>query len=231
MDFKWTSLGDWACALRRLLFPPPPVLRPPLQTADIFPTPSKTIRIHRLWTRKLAAAAMMLVSSALSPGLITSHKPLSSISTFFNSSAPAKQRHRYRPLKPLAMAKDTSDDTGNGLLEKLATASGLVAVPVIGWSLYTLKTTGCGLPPGPGGSIGALEGVSYLVVVGIVGWSAYTKAKTGSGLPNGPFGLLGAVEGISYLALLAVVVVFGLQLVENGSIPGPVPVPGGQCFG
>lgn len=136
----------------------------------------------------------------------------------------------HAPVKVLCMAKESSDDTsGGGVTEIAAIAGGLVSTPVIGWSLYTLKTTGCGLPPGPGGSIGALEGVSYLAVVGIVAWSAYTKAKTGSGLPNGPFGLLGAVEGLSYLALLAIVVVFGLQFVEQGSIPGPLP--GDQCFG
>lgn len=107
-----------------------------------------------------------------------------------------------RSIKPLgrvvAKAKDNTD-TG-GFLETAAIAGSLVSTPVIGWSLYTLKTTGCGLPPGPAGLIGALEGVSYLVVVGIVGWSLYTKTKTGSGLPNGPFGLLGAVEGLSYLS-------------------------------
>ncbi|OMO84346.1 hypothetical protein COLO4_22099 [Corchorus olitorius] len=133
-----------------------------------------------------------------------------------------------RRLKVQAMAKETSE-SGDGVVAKAAIAGGLVANPVIAWSLYTLKTTGCGLPPGPGGSIGALEGVSYLVVVGIVGWSLYTKAKTGSGLPNGPFGLLGAVEGLSFLSLLAILVVFGLQFFQTGSIPGPLPSD--QCFG
>ncbi|XP_010426608.1 PREDICTED: uncharacterized protein LOC104711611 [Camelina sativa] len=137
-----------------------------------------------------------------------------------------------RSVKPsgkviIAKAKDNTD-TG-GFLETAAIAGGLVSTPVIGWSLYTLKTTGCGLPPGPAGSIGALEGVSYLVVVGIVGWSLYTKTKTGSGLPNGPFGLLGAVEGLSYLSVLAILVVFGLQFLGNGSVPGPLPSD--QCFG
>lgn len=128
------------------------------------------------------------------------------------------------------MAKQTSDDSSSSTIaEKAAIAGGLVSTPVIGWSLYTLKTTGCGLPPGPGGSIGALEGVSYLAVLGIVGWSLYTKTKTGSGLPNGPFGLLGAVEGLSYLSLLSILVVFGLQFFQQGSIPGPLPSD--QCFG
>ena len=130
--------------------------------------------------------------------------------------------------KVLCMAKESSE-SGGGITETVAIAGGLVSTPVIAWSLYTLKTTGCGLPPGPGGSIGALEGVSYLAVVGIVGWSLYTKSKTGSGLPNGPFGLLGAVEGLSYLSLLAILVVFGLQFLQQGSLPGPLPTD--QCFG
>ncbi|KAJ9564401.1 hypothetical protein OSB04_000367 [Centaurea solstitialis] len=146
-----------------------------------------------------------------------------------SSSVHGRCRHR---LTVISMAKQTNEPAStNGLAEKLAIAGGLIATPVIGWSLYTLKTTGCGLPPGPAGSIGALEGVSYLAVVGIVGWSLYTKSKTGSGLPNGPFGLLGAVEGLSYLSLVAIVVVFGLQFYQQGSLPGPVPVPGDQCFG
>ncbi|KAI8029847.1 hypothetical protein LOK49_LG01G03456 [Camellia lanceoleosa] len=134
----------------------------------------------------------------------------------------------HAPLKVFAMAKESSESDST-TAEKAAIVGGLVSTSVIGWSLYTLKTTGCGLPPGPGGSIGALEGVSYLVVVGIVAWSLYTKSKTGSGLPNGPFGLLGAVEGLSYLSLLAIVVVFGLQFFQQGSIPGPLPSD--QCFG
>lgn len=83
------------------------------------------------------------------------------------------------------------------------------------WSLYAVSPSGSGLPPGPGGSLGALEGVSYLAILGIVGWSAYTKISTGKGLPNGPFGLLGAAEGLSYLALAAGIVIFALQALGN----------------
>ena len=89
---------------------------------------------------------------------------------------------------------------------------GCVAAPVVIWSAYTLATTGEGLPPGPSGALGALEGVSYLVVVALVVWSVYTKGKTGGGLPAGPVGLLGAAEGLSYLALVAAVGAFGFQL-------------------
>lgn len=92
-----------------------------------------------------------------------------------------------------------------------AIAGGVVANPIMLWSLWTLKATGAGLQ----GSdlLGAAEGLSYLIVIGIIAWSVYTKISTGSGLPAGPAGLLGAVEGVSYLSLLIGLVVGGLQLV------------------
>ncbi|KMT09048.1 hypothetical protein BVRB_6g137520 [Beta vulgaris subsp. vulgaris] len=162
----------------------------------------------------------------LSPSFTTLIRPLKTRNGIFRRNPSPYSS----TLKVVAMAKGTSNETEDvGIAEKAAIVGGLISSPVIGWSLFTLKTTGCGLPPGPGGSIGGLEGVSYLIVIGIVGWSLYTKTKTGSGLPSGPFGLLGAVEGLSYLCLLAILLVFGLQFVEKGSIPGPLPDD--QCFG
>uniref|UniRef100_A0A383WAY0 Uncharacterized protein n=1 Tax=Tetradesmus obliquus TaxID=3088 RepID=A0A383WAY0_TETOB len=113
-----------------------------------------------------------------------------------------------------------SSDADVGAAGLAAIAAGLVANPVMLFSEYTLKTTGEGIPPGPGGLYGALEGVSYLVVLGIIGWSIATKVRTGSGLPAGPSGLLGAVEGFSYLSLLGAIVVFGLTFLEKGGLPG-----------
>ena len=42
---------------------------------------------------------------------------------------------------------------------------GLLCQPVVWISLYFVKTTGGGLPAGPVGLIGAIEGLSYLLVV------------------------------------------------------------------
>ncbi|MEW5302570.1 MAG: hypothetical protein WDW36_005340 [Sanguina aurantia] len=93
---------------------------------------------------------------------------------------------RAAPKKPVESAPAVADIGTAGFA---AIASGLLANPIMLYSLYTLKTTGAGLPPGPGGAYGAAEGVSYLVVLGIIGWSIYTKVSTGSGLPQGPSGL------------------------------------------
>jgi len=112
--------------------------------------------------------------------------------------------------------------------EKIVVASGAISIPVVLWSEWVLKQTGCGLPPGPFGSLGALEGVSYLALVGIVGYSAFTKVKTGSGLPAGRFGLQGAVEGMAYLAFLLGIIVFVFQLLDFGFVPPPLP--DGQCY-
>ena len=106
---------------------------------------------------------------------------------------------------------------------------GGISTPVVLWSEFTLQTTGCGLPPGPGGTLGALEGVSYLAVVAVLALSVKTKVQTGSGLPAGPGGALGAVEGLVFLAVLAGVVVGALTIAETGSLPSPLP--DARCFG
>lgn len=106
---------------------------------------------------------------------------------------------------------------------------GILSSLVCGYSLYILKTTSCGLPPGPFGLEGAFEGVSYLIVTGIFGWSAYKKIKTGSGLNTDALGLLGAAEGLAYLVVLGGIVVAGLNVFEFGFLPGFLP--NDKCFG
>ena len=46
------------------------------------------------------------------------------------------------------------------------------------YSEFVLKTTGCGLPAGPFGLIGATEGISYLGVSSLFLFSLYSKIKT-----------------------------------------------------
>lgn len=102
--------------------------------------------------------------------------------------------HAFASLTPLGMSGSANDDLSNGKDDSLYQTIGIVGVVsniVCDYSLYVLKTTGSGLPAGPYGLEGGLEGISYLAVVGIFIWSISTKVKTGSGLPAGPLGLLG----------------------------------------
>ncbi|KAG7354891.1 hypothetical protein IV203_004247 [Nitzschia inconspicua] len=106
---------------------------------------------------------------------------------------------------------------------------GTIAALVTFYSEFTLKTTGCGLPAGPFGLFGLVEGLSYLAVTGISAYSIVTKIKTGSGLPAGPFGLVGAAEGLSFLAIAVGLVVLALQVLDYGYVPNAVPMEGGMC--
>lgn len=45
---------------------------------------------------------------------------------------------------------------------------------------WVVRAAGCGLPPGPSGSLGALEGISYLAVAGAALWSLVYAARSGN---------------------------------------------------
>ena len=141
---------------------------------------------------------------------------------------PTKRLHQLqRPkTKPLVIRQAADESEGElAAYGLLGTSASLVVL----YSEFTLKTTGCGLPAGPFGLVGAVEGVSYLAIVGLVGASLTTKVRTGSGLPSGPFGLLGAAEGLSFLAAVAGLAVLGFQLADYGYVPNAVPMEGGMC--
>ena len=131
-----------------------------------------------------------------------------------------------RPRAPVIVAESSAPQQQ---ATYAASILGLASQPVFWWSLYTLKTTGCGLPAGPFGLIGLAEGVSYLVVVGFVASSVLSKVTSGSGLPAGPNGLLGAAEGVSFLSAAAGLAVLGFQLADYGFLPEAVPIEGGAC--
>mmetsp|Transcript_61729 Transcript_61729/g.145467 ORF Transcript_61729/g.145467 Transcript_61729/m.145467 type:complete len:180 (+) Transcript_61729:54-593(+) len=168
----------------------------------------------------VCVAALVAESSAFAPALQLRHAGLQ----LRSQPQLLSSRHVPRAAKSIQVKAELDDNTA-GILGGV----GVVSSGVMLWSEYTLKTTGCGLPAGPGGALGALEGISYLVVVGLVGFSVFTKVKTGKGLPAGPGGLLGAAEGLGFLAVLAGVVVLGFQVADYGYIPNAVPTEGGKC--
>jgi hypothetical protein len=197
------------------------------------PPQHSTMAMHKHFISALALVSFLACTNAFVPRMAPSSKSLVSRTPSIRS---AQQQHPLAPLSTttttaLFAGDDDAEEEEVGPLGLAATALGLVAAPVVLYSEYVLKTTGCGLPAGPGGALGALEGISYLVVVGIAGASIYKKVKTGTGLPAGPAGLLGAVEGLSFLAVLVGAVVLGLTIKDFGSVPEAVPVDGGRCSG
>lgn len=66
---------------------------------------------------------------------------------------------RRQPARATARRAEASNEP----LQLAAGVTGCLAAPLTLYSEFVLKTTGSGLPPGPGGLVGAAEGVSYLV--------------------------------------------------------------------
>ncbi|KAK9835486.1 hypothetical protein WJX74_001225 [Apatococcus lobatus] len=121
---------------------------------------------------------------------------------------------------------------GSSLLAKVAAGLGLLALPVVVWSEVTLAQTGCGLPPGPGGYLGAAEGVSYLAVAGLAVWSALSFLSVGPGRPaGGPSrtSFVQAVQGLSLGVVFTGLSILGYQYRTYGYIPSATP--DAHCFG
>ena len=98
---------------------------------------------------------------------------------------------------------------------------GTAANVITDYSLTILRQTGCGLPAGFLGLVGAVEGISYLAVVWIFTWSLLTYVRTGGGLPSGPGGLLGLAEGLTYLTVVAGIFVGVANLFTWGFVSSP----------
>ena len=87
-----------------------------------------------------------------------------------------------RPTMLLSMSDDNDNNSQELMISEsdqmLLGALGTFASLVTLYSEFTLKTTGCGLPAGPFGLVGLVEGLSYLGVTGIFAYSIVTKVKT-----------------------------------------------------
>lgn len=176
--------------------------------------------------RKLLALLVALVPAA------TAFSSLNTSPTFSaHNKNPISARPAIIVSKRASAAHIVSNEASRPQQQATLAAAilGLASQPVMWWSLYTLKTTGCGLPGGPFGLIGAAEGISYLVVIGFVAAALLSKVTSGKGLPAGPGGLLGAAEGLSFLTAVAGLAVLGFQLADYGYVPEAVPVQGGIC--
>ena len=121
--------------------------------------------------------------------------------------------------------KSDDDDEKNDDIDQRSSLSsevlsfeiiGLICQPVVWTSFYSVATTGGGLPAGPGGSIGAVEGFSYLIVV--------VFALFPSLLSSFVSGAATTVTTISRLTMaIGFFILIGL-IIDRGCVPNAKPI-------
>jgi len=120
--------------------------------------------------------------------------------------------------KTLLSSSESNSIPASPLPKPAVLANGFVL-----YSLFVLKTTGCGLPPGPFGLEGAAEGISYTTIVVI----AALKVK--NFLVDSVKKEWSIGEILSFTSIGIGVVVAILNLQQYGFLPGFLPNE--KCFG
>lgn len=125
-----------------------------------------------------------LVSAFLSPH---SYRPAISRPLSYSSQEVSLKPFSNKPcpsrVPPLMASDNEQEQSGETTIasssdQLVLGLGGTTAALITFYSEYTLKTTGCGLPAGPFGLVGLVEGLSYLGVTGVVAFSLVKKIKT-----------------------------------------------------
>jgi len=109
---------------------------------------------------------------------------------------------------------------------------GILASMIVIRSEFVLKTTGCGLPAGPYGLVGAIEGISYLGVVATAATAIATTVTINNDNNNNNYdiGVLRRLATLlSYSAIIVGIVVVAFQIFDYGYVPNAIPMDGGMC--
>ena len=139
------------------------------------------------YTLLLFFTAMVRVSafSATAPTFCRiSHTTATAVPSSFvaTSSKVVKNNPSIKSSSKMILSGSINDDDETQSLassdQLVLGIGGTLAAFVTFYSEFTLKTTGCGLPAGPFGLVGLVEGLSYLSVAGIAVYSIVTKVKT-----------------------------------------------------
>lgn len=101
-------------------------------------------------------------------------------------------------------------------------AMGVVAQPIVWTSLYCVATTGAGLPSGPFGLLGAVEGISYLVIVALIGNALY-RTMLGKDHEDRDASL-DIVERSSYVTIVVGLLVLATLVLQQGCVPNAKPI-------
>jgi hypothetical protein len=142
--------------------------------------------------------------------------------TLCTSRTLCDQKHNGVSLivRGMSTGEDEQHGDEDSPFSKISSVFGISAQPVVWTSLYYVKTTGAGLPAGPFGLVGALEGVSYLVMVGLVGSSIYRNVTSSSDTAN----KAAIGEKLSYVSLIAGLIILASLVADQGCVPNAKPI-------
>jgi hypothetical protein len=109
------------------------------------------------------------------------------------------------------LSKSDGEENSENGIDNLLGSKGVISQPIVWISLYFVATTGGGVPEGPFGIFGAVEGLAYLSVVGLV-FRRIINSKKSSGL-------LEIAENLSIITLGASLLVLASLISKQGCIP------------
>jgi hypothetical protein len=126
----------------------------------------------------ISALPLGLSTALLAPAAVVNYKSLAVSQSATSSPVVVITKKRASPKT--ALAANSSEEEGS-LAEsdqRLLGGVGIFAALITFYSEFTLFSSGCGLPAGPFGLVGLVEGLSYLGVTGIAAYSVVTRFKT-----------------------------------------------------
>ena len=126
------------------------------------------------------------------------------------------QSNHRRQRTPLYMGEQDEGIADENSFDNILGSVGAISQPVVWVSLFFVATTGGGLPAGPFGLLGAVEGLAYLSVVGLVIRRIIVGDKTS--------GVLGTAENLSLLTIGASLLVLASLIAQQGCIPNAKPL-------
>jgi hypothetical protein len=116
--------------------------------------------------------------SLFTPSLAFAPSTARKVPTLHKTIARPKSVEVYPHSVQLYSSSNNEDESMSESNQGILGAIGCVASLTVLYSEFVLLNTGCGLPAGPYGLVGLVEGLSYLTVIGIAKLSLYTKNKT-----------------------------------------------------
>ena len=188
----------------------------------------KTIYNARSWSFVAVVVAFVIYASPSASFLVSTTSPCTT-PKLTNRGDPHLSTGSLSPSIKSSFVLESSNNGGAGDRPlDLGGILGSLASTVVLYSEFVLKTTGCGLPAGPFGLVGAIEGVSYLGVVATCAAAAvdYFSEEGLEGSEN-PTRRLATALGLS--AALIGIAVLAFQVTDYGYIPNAVPMEGGMC--